>query len=99
MRMGNYATNIAIVKNGVVTNIIWGMIYQLSEFTHDNQIAVQVDHKGVRVGDTYVNGEFYDADGNVVLTDVERYDGMIEELDNYIIESAYDWIIEDIEEE
>ena len=34
-----HATNIALVENGVVTNVIWGLLYNMDEFPG----AVQVD--------------------------------------------------------
>ena len=60
----DYATNFAIVEDGVVTNIIWGMIYNTNqEFPN----AVQIDNLGVTIGDTYSNGRFY-RNGEIVLT-------------------------------
>lgn len=49
----NYATNFAIVEDGVVTNVVWGMTYT------PIPNAVQVDDRRVRIGDTYENGAFY----------------------------------------
>ena len=51
----NYATNFAIVEDGVVTNVLWGMVYNADEFPG----AVQVDDLAVEAGDTYVDGVFY----------------------------------------
>lgn len=97
--MGDYATNIAIIQDGFVVNVIWGYIYQMDEFNHNNQIAVQIDDLGVRVGDTYVDGVFYDENGNVIKSMSERYEDTIEELDNFIIDALYEDIIDDIDEE
>ena len=96
--MVNYATNIAIVQYGFVTNLIWGMIYNIDDFNTEDQIAVQIGDKAVRIGDRYENGEFYNEDGAVVKTTTEFYEEMIEELDNFIIDSTYDDIIEEIED-
>lgn len=49
----NYATNFAIVEDGVVTNVVWGMTYT------PIPNAVQVDDRRVQIGDTYVDGVFY----------------------------------------
>lgn len=52
----NYATNFALVENGIVTNILWGMVYNMPE---DFPNAVQIDDRAVEIGDTYENGKFY----------------------------------------
>ena len=49
----DYATNFAIVEDGVVTNVVWGMTY--TEIPN----AVQIDNRAVAIGDTYENGIFY----------------------------------------
>ena len=97
--MVNYATNIALVQYGFVTNIIWGLSYNIDEFNTEDQIAVQIDDKAVRIGNRYENGEFYDENGVVVKTTVGYYEDMIRELDEYIIESTYEDIIAYIEED
>lgn len=67
----NYATNFAIIENGIVTNIIWGMIYNMDEFPG----AVQIDDLSVQIGDTYENGVFYH-DGVEVKTIAEELSDM-----------------------
>lgn len=66
----NYATNIAIVENGIVSNIIWGMIYNMNEFPG----AVQIDDLGVSIGDSYVDGVFYHNGEQVKSTAEEMAD-------------------------
>ena len=61
----NYATNFAIVENGVVTNIVWGMTYT------PIPNAVQIDDRAVQIGDTYEEGVFYH-DGEAVRTIAEE---------------------------
>lgn len=61
----NYATNFAIVEDGIVTNIIWGMTY--TEIPN----AVQIDDRAVQIGDTYQDGVFYH-DGEAVRTIAEE---------------------------
>lgn len=63
----NYATNFAIVEDGVVTNIAWGAIHNMDEFPN----AVQIDDLSVNIGDTYVDGVFYHA-GVAVKTNTEE---------------------------
>lgn len=72
----NYATNFAIVENGVVTNVVWGMIYNMNEFSN----AVQVDDRAVQVGDTYENGIFYH-EGKEVKTIAEKMADMAAALE------------------
>ena len=64
----NYATNFAIVENGIVTEILWGMVYNMPE---DFPNAVQIDDRAVQKGDTFENGKFYH-DGKEVKTIAEE---------------------------
>lgn len=77
----NYATNIAIIdrETNLVTNIIWGMIYQLDEFNNDNRIAVEVGDLSVTIGDSY-DGEGFYRDGEKVLTTAEIMEELRREL-------------------
>ena len=61
----NYATNFAIVENGVVTNLAWGMVYDMQA---DFPNAVQIGDLAVRVGDAYADGVFT-RDGAVIEAD------------------------------
>ena len=64
----DYATNFAVVENGVVTNVLWGMVYDTpTDFVN----AVQTDDLAVQIGDTYVDGVFYHA-GVAVKTNTEE---------------------------
>lgn len=63
----NYATNFAIVEDGIVTNVIWGMVYNMDEFPN----AVQIDDRAVSIGDEYIDGDFYH-NGEKVLTITEK---------------------------
>ena len=58
----NYATNFAIVKNGTVTNLLKGLVYNT---TDDFPNAVHIEDLDVQIGDTYENGVFM-RDGQVV---------------------------------
>ena len=64
----NYATNFAVVENGIVTNILWGMVYNM---TDDFPNAVQIDDRNVQVGDTYENGVLLH-DGQEIKTIAEE---------------------------
>lgn len=58
----NYATNFAIVKNGTVTNLLRGLVYNTMD---DFPNAVHTENLDVQIGDTYENGVFM-RDGQVV---------------------------------
>ena len=58
----NYATNFAIVKNGTVTNLLTGLVYNTMD---DFPNAVHTENLDVQIGDTYENGVFM-RDGQVV---------------------------------
>ena len=64
-----YATNFAIVEDGIVTNIVWGMTYT------PIPNAVQIDDRAVQIGDTFENGVFY-RDGEAVRTIGEEMEDM-----------------------
>jgi len=64
----NYATNFAIIENGVVARVLWGMVYNMPE---DFPNAVQIDDRAVSIGDEYVDGKFYH-DGKEVKTIAEE---------------------------
>lgn len=51
----NYATNFAIVENGVVVKRLWGYVSNMDKYPN----TVQIDDRAVQVGDTYVDGIFY----------------------------------------
>ena len=56
----NYATNIAILDDdGFITNIIWGMIYQLDEFNRTYTRAVVIGGYELCIGDQYYEGKWY----------------------------------------
>lgn len=64
----NYATNIALLdESGIVTNIIWGMIYQIDEFSNLAPHVIVIDDRDIQIGDIYVDGAWY-RDGELVDT-------------------------------
>lgn len=67
--LANYATNIALIdkETNLVTNVIWGMVYQEKEFNTDSQIAVIIDNLAVSIGDNY-DGESFYHDGEKVVS-------------------------------
>ncbi len=70
--IANYATNIALIdrETNLVTNIIWGMVYQEEEFNTEEQLAVIIDDLAVSIGDSY-DGEAFYHEGVKVLTVAE----------------------------
>ena len=71
----NYATNFAIIENGVVSNVLWGMVYNSDEWPN----AIQVNDLAVQIGDSYENGKFY-RNGEEVLSRAEEEADMREDL-------------------
>lgn len=78
----NYATNIALIdkETNLVTNIIWGMIYQADEFNTDTRLAVVIEDLAVAIGDTY-DGESFYHEGEKVLSIAEQMAAMQAELE------------------
>ena len=97
--MANYATNIALVKDEVVENVIWGMFYSADAYALEGYIAIPIGDLNVNIGDTFVNGRFYNQDGELVKRIRETYEDEIAELDNYILEFELNQIINNNEEE
>ena len=71
----NYATNFAIIENGVVSNVLWGMVYNSDEWPN----AIQVNDLAVQIGNSYENGKFY-RNGEEVLSRAEEEADMREAL-------------------
>lgn len=69
---GNYATNFALIdrETNLVSNIIWGMIYDEEAFNNEIEFAVQIDDLNVSIGDSY-DGEYFYHEGKQVLTIAE----------------------------
>ncbi len=63
--MLKYATNIALIKDGVVDNIAWGY-FPAGEFAALGYNAIAIDDLPVHIGDTYnyTTQDFYDAEGH-----------------------------------
>ena len=99
----NYATNIALVNtdNGIVKNVIWGMFYNTDEYSRQGYNAIPVHDLGVQIGDRYDSetSKFYDKSGAVVKSVVDIFTDEINELDEYIIDTIYNDIIDDIDAE
>ena len=73
----NYATNFAIVEDGIVTNVLWGMVYNMPE---DFPNSVQIDDRAVSIGDEYIDGKFYH-NGEEVKTITEKMADMAAALE------------------
>lgn len=66
MSLPNYATNIAIIKDMKVENVIWGYLYDTS-FLQDGESLAEVGELSVNIGDDYIDGKFFH-DGEEVKT-------------------------------
>lgn len=92
----DHATNIAIIYNGVVQNIIWGSIYDVDEFNDGSNLAVPIDDLCVGIGDIYRydTKRFYRDGEEVIYTVEEEHQNEIDEYCAYIIEMEYENIID-----
>lgn len=79
--ISNYATNIALIdkETSLVTNIIWGMVYQEEEFNTETQLAVVINDLSVSIGDSY-DGESFYHNGEKVLSMSEKMTALEMEL-------------------
>ena len=69
----NYATNIAVLdENGFVTNIIWGMIYQLDEYNATYTHVIPIEGYDICPGDQYSDGKWYRNGEELVLRTMEE---------------------------
>lgn len=68
------AKPMAVVNNGVVSNIIW-----CTDNTPETGTWVNCDNRPVAIGDTYADGKFY-RDGTEVLTPLEDAQAQLESL-------------------
>lgn len=68
----NYATNIALIDraSNMVSNIIWGMIYQEEEFSTETEFAVVIKNLRVSIGDLYDGTNFYH-EGEIILPETD----------------------------
>lgn len=68
------AKSMAVVNNGVVTNIIW-----CTDNTPQTATWLNCDDRPVAIGDTYADGKFY-RDGTEVPTPLEDAQAQLESL-------------------
>lgn len=59
------AKNMALLENGVVTNLLW-----CSDGEPETQVLIDCGELGVAIGDSYRSGKFY-RDGQEVLSETE----------------------------
>ena len=59
------AKNMALLENGVVTNLLW-----CSDGEPETQVLIDCGELGVAIGDSYRSGKFY-RDGQAVLSETE----------------------------
>lgn len=68
------AKSMAVVNDGIVSNIIW-----CADNTPETGTWVNCDDRPVAIGDTYADGKFY-RDGTEVLTPLEDAQAQVESL-------------------
>ena len=89
--------NYALIKNNIVTNIIW--LYHNNDNIFPN--AVPLNNVPANIGDTYEDGIFY-RNGERILTNEElllkqntEKDAIIAELDAAILDMTYNSLLEE----
>lgn len=82
----------ALVEDNIVTNIIWLDANCIESFPN----AVATHDIPVHINDTYENGIFY-RNGERVLTNLERAEQTIAELDQVLLDTTYQNIIGELE--
>lgn len=68
------AKTMAVITDGVVTNMIW-----CSDTEEGSETLLSTDERPVGVGDTYEDGKFY-RDGVEVLTPLEEAQKQLQDL-------------------
>lgn len=61
------AKSMAIVIDGVVTNMVW-----CSDYANETDTRKDPQTRPVGIGDTYRDGKWYDTAGQEILTPLER---------------------------
>lgn len=90
------AKSMAVVDDGVVSNIIW-----CADNTPQSDTWVNCDDRPVVIGDTYIDGKFY-RDGAEVLTPLESLTAQNAELLDAMaamVEDVYNQDVSEIEGE
>lgn len=73
------AKSMAIVNDGVVTNMIW-----CSDYAKETDIRKDVGDRPVGIGDTYLDGKWYDTSGMEILTPLEQAQKELADLQSQI---------------
>ena len=89
------AKSMARIKNGIVVNIEW-----CSDNVIQTETLIDIVDRPVNIGDTYVDGKFYN-NGVEVLTEMEymqkrlvEYEEELAELDSVLLEMQYQSLVE-----
>ena len=83
------AKSMAVVDDGVVSNIIW-----CADNTPQSDTCVNCDDRPVAIGDTYIDGKFFRS-GAEVLTPLEDAQEQLESLS--VQNSEYETALSEIE--
>lgn len=85
--------NYALIKDGVVINLIW--LRQGNESDFPNAVACGDVH--VNIGDTY-DGQYFYCNGNRLFSPLEEAQNTIRELDTALLEAQYQLLAGGFEE-
>ena len=88
----------AIIKDGIVSNIIVMSENAVLNRSNESKMSniVPIGDVPVGIGDTY-DGEYFYHDGERVLTELERIEHIIIELDSVLLETQYQNLIGGLE--
>lgn len=88
----------AIIKDGIVSNIIVMSENAVLNRSNENKLSnvVPLGDVPVGIGDTY-DGEYFYRNGERVLTELERIEHAIAELDSILLETQYQNLIGGLE--
>ena len=75
------AKSMAIVTDGVVTSMIW-----CSDYAKETDNRKDVGDRPVGIGDTYLDGKWYDTAGQEILTPLEQAQMDLESLQSQVDE-------------
>ena len=88
------AKSMARIENGTVINIEW-----CSDEVAQTETLINIEDRLVSIGNTYVDGKFYDNDieilteKEILYNKLEEYEANLEELDALILSLQYNSLI------
>ena len=82
----------AVIENGMIVNVVWLLPNNADDFPN----VVPLGDVPAGIGDTY-NGIYFYHNGKRILTELERMEGAIANLDSILLETQYQNLIGGLE--